>query len=71
MSKKHRHHDHLPRAAGANAGTAAPKVEGDGLLLAGCVESADPETGKPDVLTFWLPKGVTVESLGLERVLLA
>ena len=70
MSRKHKRHDHLPRAAGASAGTTAPRIDGDGLRLAGCIESADPETGKLDVMTFWLPEGVTAQDLGLERCLL-
>jgi hypothetical protein len=46
MSRKHKRHDHLPRVAGASAGTTAPRIDGDGLRLAGCIEGADPETGK-------------------------
>jgi len=35
----------------------------------GYVETADPETGEPELLAFWLPAGVGVADLGLERVL--
>lgn len=35
----------------------------------GLIETADPATGTPEMLAFWLPAAVTAAALGLERVL--
>lgn len=59
MSRKHKRHDHLPRAAGSSAGTTAPRQDGDGLVPAGAIK-VDGE-----MMAVALPPGKTLISVGL------
>ena len=33
----------------------------------GYIDRADPETGQPERMAYWLPEGVTPESIGLKH----